>query len=818
MKKLPVKALACALIVALVLPMAACKNKSKSREKSRSGTVISADSPWFDNVIFKSKAEVDTKKDLEYASQALAGSDDQYVGIYTNGYYKMPTGNNINWETFDYNKYAISYISLVDKKTSETVNKIDLEEYLPKNGYIEQVTYADGKFKVRVTSFDSKTSQMAVKDMVIDAKNGKVLETKDKPYDENVDRYYDNTFELGLYTIKTSMEWDENDRAFYNIYISKGEDSDVQIIPLKDKEKNIYGVPLVLMLGDDKILAPASTDSDTIYFEIDLNTSNATVVDGKKYEWLDIKNISNAITGKDGTLYCTTGNGISKINLEKKQLEEIFNYSWCSVNRGYLNYLQIVECSDDSLLLWGEQYMTTYKPGTATEYMFIQLNRAATNPHAGKTVLELYAPYNSVDINVGEAIIKFNETNGSYFIEASDRYYDAMNEDIDFSQMNSEDDYQSYSLKLNSHMSNELAMDILNGEGPDILLNTSDYGQLNSTNYLVDLKKYIGDLDSDKYFTNIIEASEYDGKLFQLPLCYMVTGIHTDEKYAGKSGIGFTTEEYEKFLKETLNGTDVIPLGQAPYFATLFASMSDKFLVDGKADFTGPEFAALAEYVKNNVPEKAKSWDDMYSETDVAYAVGAIPFKGDRMGNGSQVAMYTTTYGYLGYFYQVAQLQGSTAILGLPSADGRGPMLQSYISLAVSAQSKNADACGEFVKMLMTDDVQKELGAGGNFVLLKEAFRAGAKDAVDYLNGPGGEIYLGYDGTEPNSKKVKFSDKNIDQLEKIVSSISRSNTTDAAISLILIEEMPAYFSGQKPLDAVVKIAQDRAQKVLGERG
>ena len=111
------------------------------------------------------------------------------------------------------------------------------------------------------------------------------------------------------------------------------------------------------------------------------------------------------------------------------------------------------------------------------------------------------------------------------------------------------------------------------------------------------------------------------------------------------------------------------------------------------------------------------------------------------MGNGSQVAMYTTTYGYLGYFYQVAQLQGSTAILGLPSADGRGPMLQSYISLAVSAQSKNADACGEFVKMLMTDDVQKELGAGGNFVLLKEAFRAGAKDAVDYLNGPGGEIY-----------------------------------------------------------------------------
>ena len=40
---------------------------------------------------------------------------------------------------------------------------------------------------------------------------------------------------------------------------------------------------------------------------------------------------------------------------------------------------------------------------------------------------------------------------------------------------------------------------------------------------------------------------------------------------------------------------------------------------------------------------------------------------------------------------------------------------------------------------------------------------------------------------------------------------------DSAISIILIEEMPAYFLGQKDLDSVVKIAQDRAQKVLDER-
>ncbi len=71
---------------------------------------------------------------------------------------------------------------------------------------------------------------------------------------------------------------------------------------------------------------------------------------------------------------------------------------------------------------------------------------------------------------------------------------------------------------------------------------------------------------------------------------------------------------------------------------------------------------------------------------------------------------------------------------------------------------------------------------------------------------------------EPRENRLKFSDKNVDDLEKIILSISRMNSSDASINIILVEEMPAYFSGQKDLNAVVTIAQDRAQKVLAERG
>ena len=110
MKRIPIKVLSCTLIAAMVLPMAACnKSNSKKREKSRSGQVISADSPWFNSTTRSFKADVDPKKTLEYASQQYVGSDDKYFALYTNGYYKIPSGN-IDWNNFNQNDYSINLI------------------------------------------------------------------------------------------------------------------------------------------------------------------------------------------------------------------------------------------------------------------------------------------------------------------------------------------------------------------------------------------------------------------------------------------------------------------------------------------------------------------------------------------------------------------------------------------------------------------------------------------------------------------------------------------------------------------------------------
>ena len=56
-----------------------------------------------------------------------------------------------------------------------------------------------------------------------------------------------------------------------------------------------------------------------------------------------------------------------------------------------------------------------------------------------------------------------------------------------------------------------------------------------------------------------------------------------------------------------------------------------------------------------------------------------------------------------------------------------------------------------------------------------------------------------------------------DKIDELIASCSNADFSDASINIILAEEMPAYFLGQKKLDQVIRIAQDRVQKVLDER-
>ena len=152
--------------------------------------------------------------------------------------------------------------------------------------------------------------------------------------------------------------------------------------------------------------------------------------------------------------------------------------------------------------------------------------------------------------------------------------------------------------------------------------------------------------------------------------------------------------------------------------------MNEKFISDGKVDFSGPEFAELAEYVKDNVPEQASSWNSL----------------SDRIYN---YVDNWPVYGIGGFYFRKTGMIKNPTILGMPSLDGRGPMFSSLCSVAISAQAPDIDACGEFVKILLSDEIQTSIAMNDYFVLNRSAFRAAGLSANEYYNNGGRECSSG---------------------------------------------------------------------------
>ena len=814
MKRIMTKAVTALLAFSMVLSVASC-SKKKGGNKGNSGRKITDDTPWFDTVIYDVDQGFDQSREVEYTYSRFAGSDDENIVILTNGNYKLP--DNIDWSNYNYSDYSFSVLSIVDRATKKTVKTIDINKELGPDDYAENARYRDGKVTIIYTSYDSTSWQSVVKEKDIDLKTGEVTDARDSSDPDS--GVFQKAFNIGDYTVEAAINWNAEISACNLTIISP--DGSKKTVKLGDGRKSVYEVTSIIPLGDSKALVIAYLENGDAYYELDLKSGDTKETDSKEYDWMDTTMLYNTFNGSDGNVYYSTPGGISKIDIKAKTDEEMFNYSWCGINRNILTNLQIAEISEDSFLLLGEQYiMNPYTQIAGLDgsvFYMIEFTKADKNPHAGKTILEMYSSYGYTDDKIADAILEFNETNSNYYIEVADRYKNVA--EYDYNKMNSDDDMDAQWLNYSAELSNKLAMDILNGEGPDILMDVSSFGQLNNTECLADLSPYVGNLDPDKYFTNIADAAKVDGKLYNLPLCFSIEGIQTDSKYAGKSGIGFTTEEYEQFLKETLNGKDVISSGQSMYFAKLFNAMSSKFIVNGKADFSDPEFKALAEFVKDNVQERSTSWDEMNTDENGGYSTYVL---GGYNVSENGLAMYSNCGSYYDFFSGLEALNGSSAILGLPSADGLGPMAGNYSSIAVSAQSSSVDACGEFVKLLMSDNYQEEIASkSGYFVLNKEAFRKAGKAAIDYYNEKGGVDLMNYDqyGNQlPPKNKLKFNESQLDDLEKTISSCTFMNFEDAAINLILVEEMQPYFAGQKSFDDVYKVAQDRVQKVLDERG
>ena len=72
--------------------------------------------------------------------------------------------------------------------------------------------------------------------------------------------------------------------------------------------------------------------------------------------------------------------------------------------------------------------------------------------------------------------------------------------------------------------------------------------------------------------------------------------------------------------------------------------------------------------------------------------------------------------------------------------------------------------------------------------------------------------------TELTIWSIHVSDEHAANLKKVIETVHDSCSSDPSALMIIQEEAPGYFTGQRTLDDVVNIIQKRAYAIVQERG
>lgn len=557
----------------------------------------------------------------------------------------------------------------------------------------------------------------------------------------------------------------------------------------------------ILCAGNNKVIVWGSTSSNYNFGQIryclvDLETGKISALDEMEYINIPLRNLTYC----NGNLVTVTDGGVYNIDVEGGTCKMALSFN-CSVCNRYLASKSELKYADDNTFLFS--YSLGYAGANRIPFAICTFTKSSEYPAAGRNILTV-ASTEDLDYSISEAIMRFNSESDTSFMLFDNRY--KTNSEIDYTNTDNTDQAALKNLNSYAAVSDRLTMDILAGEGPDILITNGANEQLSKKDYFIDLSDYLknesGVSEAD-YFTNAIEASKFNGSLYQLPIGFYVDCILApSDAFGSKNGLTF--EEYIQMVKTVCNGTDPLYDHQLAFSRTevatkLFANTSEKYIKDGKIDVNNNDFKAILDYCKE-LPAKGyyegkdvdQEWEDLMTAKE------------------NMRVQPTVVYGFYEYEAFAEKFKGAV-ICGYPSVDGRPATIGSDMAVSISSHTSDESSCKKFLSILLSEDIQKTLFM--NIPINKKCARDIALLEIEEHNGS-------VDANEGNKfakagKKLDtaLADKYIEQL----STATTSSFVYHSISLIIYEEIPAYFEGQKSFEDVAKVINDRAQKVLDER-
>ena len=326
-----------------------------------------------------------------------------------------------------------------------------------------------------------------------------------------------------------------------------------------------------------------------------------------------------------------------------------------------------------------------------------------------------------------------------------------------------------------------------------------------------DLTPYIekdADVSLDDLIPSVKDAIDMDGKCYFLPASFAIYALVSRESDMG-SELQWTCDELIDYCNSKPDSRLFYSGKKTDALYGLLDGCGNEFIdwESGECNFNNQDFKNILELANKGSDKELEDLDDYETES---YRDGTIMFcEGSlELDSLSEInALYEGDYGIKGY----------------PSSDNTGITIALKRMAAISSQSKNKEAAWEFVRRYITEDYQGEHYPSfwGNptrqdvYDVKCEALQATKKTKDKYGNKiipKDGEFGLG----DLVIEEKPYSDEDISTYTTAVENASGLWSNDRKVEDIIVEEAEAYFAGDKSVDEVVEIIENRVNTYINE--
>ena len=358
----------------------------------------------------------------------------------------------------------------------------------------------------------------------------------------------------------------------------------------------------------------------------------------------------------------------------------------------------------------------------------------------------------------------------------------------------------------------KLRMDIITGNAPDIIDFTQvglDHVQLMEKGFFEDLYSYIDnseELCRADLVQPVLEAYTTDGKLPCVP-----TAVYINTLAIKKSAVGdetsWTPDDFIALAGKQPADMQIIewPTNQSILDICTGYDM-DSYIdpITGKCSFDSEEFKRSLEFANSFPEENEESYrtPELLAENKLLMSRGFI-------ADIIDIKRYD------------ADFNGDLVFIGYPSRSGEG--ISSFTgrnALGITSQSENKEGAWMFIQSLFTEESQTGMYVVGIPVLQSVYDEKVAAVMQKYYDldedgneievpGPSGSIF--FQGT------YAVSEAEAEQFEELMENTHKVLLGPGLeVDKIIREEAAPYFTGQKSVDEVTEIIQNRVQLYINE--